>query len=929
MESLNLSDSPLLVEELDQLRAKLNRVKQRVTDKLYDVIPNKTDPKIQNLLLNCRRDIFNQRDIPTDKLDLALIHLPNSLNKELRDYLKLKESFHRLWQKGENRYRQELIQARQHLHTLAGDETLQKGLLLSSQSLLKRIPDYTAGDPGKVNKKNRQTERGLIKYISRMYCKTSPFSTFTNLAIGHPESIPGNSPFLGNGDGRTNPAVVSHIRLNNLLYKYLKALLYKNPDIYRLIPLRPNPTLQTNDDHYLFLTNNDNVEAFQRIPANPALEVFRELAAAKVGGVPVTEMIQSIVKNELIDAQADQLEDYIRQLIDYGFLEFNLGVSGIDPDWDIKLKRVLESRIASSRPHPLLKELSRVLESLRELADQYGQAPVSRRRTILAEAFGEFRAMCFKLHRAAGLPEAERLTPEENRSSKQKENKSTEDREPEEVFKHHSNTFFYFKPEHMFYEDATIGNSLLLEETVLTEFVGDLHELLQQMRHFEGHLEERDKMLHFFNQSYVPGAEVRLMTFYEEFYREFKKPEAQSKQEGKIPEHLAVPRFQQRVQRQNAWIKGYRAQLKEKNPPNNDVLFLSRSGLEKSLRSFPTDTPPQPEEGCSFGCFIQFYHGNTEHGEKPLMGVVNATFTGFGKLFSRFLHIFPETITEDLLLWNREAGGNVLLVEDTDASYFNANLHPPLLPYEIRIPGGHNTLPPSQQIPITELLVKKDQSGDRLQLIHGPTGRRVHVLDLGFQSQSGRSQLFQLLEKFTLAEQLSFWPLVNAAIPDDTKDQEVRILPRVVYRDRLILRRKSWDIPVERLPFGEPGESGWAYFERLNRWRLELGLPNEVFVYVADRYKNAKRVDGDPGQNRPKPSPDDYKPQYICFHNPFLVDLFQHLLKRTHHRLRVVEMLPGSRQLLPVGRERCITEFTVQWYTGKKDQISKKRGYHE
>lgn len=935
IESLNLNETSLLVGELNHLRDELEIVKQTVASKLYDVIPNKKDPKIQNLLLNCRRDIFNLRHIPAAKLDLALIHLPNSLKKELKTYLKLKHSFQRLWRKGESVFQQETTRARQNLYSLALDETLQKGLLLSSQSLLKRIPAYTAGDPAKLNKKNRQTEQGLIKYISRMYCKTSPFSTFTNLVMGRPEAAPQKSPFLRTQDNKTGP-VVSHIRLNNFLYKHLKALLCKNPDIYRLFQVRPNPTLQTGKDHYLFLTNNENVEAFQRIPADPVLDMLRELAEEKKEGVGLGEMIQSIVENQIIDAQAEDLEAYIMQLIDYGFLEFNIGVSGIDPDWDIKLREVLDSLIASTPTQPLLEELSQTLETIRELANRYSQAPAAQRNRILDDGFREFREICVKLHKAAGLPEEERLTPEERKKVKQKETQTTGDQDPETAFKHRSNTYFYFKPEHMFYEDSTVDATLLLEETGLTEFVRDLHHLLQQMRHYEGHRDERDKMLHFFNQTYEPGAEIRLMTFYEEFYREFKKPEAESKEKGETPATLAVPRIRQRMQQQKAWLEGYKELQKEKTSPNRDVVSLSRSALEESLHRFPPATtgrsPALPEMGCSFGSFIQFYNNKTRRGEERLMGVVNATFPGFGKLFSRFLHIFPETVTRDLRQWNLEAGEDVLLAEDTDASYFNANLHPPLLPCEIRIPGGHNSLPPAQQIPITELLVKKDDTGEHLQLVHGPTGKRVHVLDLGFQAHSGRSQLFQLLEKFTLAEQLYFWPAANAAVSvssqdkvqrdklqgdGDTSEPQVRVLPRIIYRDRLVLRRKSWDIPEGKLPTRKPDENDWTYFERLNQWRHQLGLPDEVFVYVVDRFGSDRGQKKEPGDTRPKPSPDDYKPQYICFHNPFLADLFQRLLKRVQGHLRVVEMLPDSQQLFSMDDRRYVTEFTVQWYTDK------------
>jgi hypothetical protein len=944
LETLNLNDSIQMIDSISGYKEKLTLLKQTISDKLYQIIPEQKDPDIQNRLLKIRRDIFNERSISAENVKHITSHLPESLAEEIENYRQIKEKINELWQKGETLFPGEVTTARQKLRALAEEEDLQKGLLLSSQSLFKRIPGYVKKEPHKkMKKKDFQTERGLTKYISRMYGKTSPFSTFTNLVIGkitakpEPQSPKRQiSPLLRlKIDEEKKPEVLNHIRLNNYLYKYLKLLLTKNPNMVRHFLIRPNPTLKKNEDHYLFLTNVDNIEAFQRIPANPALEVFLTLASEKKEGIVYKELVHTIVENEYIDASAEDLENFINQLIDYGFLEFNIGVSGIDPDWDHELTKKLKPL---SDHLPLIKELLNTLKTIRMLAEQYGITECENRLRILDQAFQQFRTICMKLHEDAGLPEDERKSPEEIQqiqAEKRKEAKKAEDKpeakieeesaetdEEEQPFKQFGSTYFYFKPENMFYEDTSLNISLELDEQQVRDFTDILHQLLQKMKRFEGHFDERNKMLHYFVNKYGKNASVDLLTFYEDYYREFKKPEAKKLEKKEMDDLPRIPAIEKRQEQNKQWMDQLKSLLEKRVDKTDEVVNVTLRDLEETDQRF-TGQIDAAEGPCSYGSFVHFFVENTSQGEK-LMGVLSASFPGFGKMFSRFLHIFDDAVTQDIRKWNAsllESKENPLFLEDSDASYFNANLHPPLMPFEIRTPNGQNSLPPEKQIPITELQVQMgrdmemDETDTPLQLIHTPTQKRVFVFDLGFQGHLGRSQLFQLLEKFTLAEYLFCHPMLNAinSLQVELKkkgEPEVQRLPRVVFQDRIILQRKTWYIPKGLLPFRTPEESDWAWFCRVNEWRRHQGIPEEIFIFVIERseMQNLKP------EIQKKVSRDDYKPQYISFKNPFLINLLGKSFKRVPYRLKIVEMLPNSQQLLRVASNRYITEFVLQWY---------------
>jgi hypothetical protein len=469
------------------------------------------------------------------------------------------------------------------------------------------------------------------------------------------------------------------------------------------------------------------------------------------------------------------------------------------------------------------------------------------------------------------------------------------------------------------------------------------------MTRFEGQSDERQKMLYYFINKYGEKASVPLLTFYEDFYRDYKKPESlkqeaekkgkkagekekDSGQNGqKLPELPLIPEIQAKQERNKKWMEKFQTvlanSLPKVDPAETVKLYLQH--LEQTDEAI-AEKMPVHERDCSYGCFMQFFIGKNDTGQEQLMGALNASFPGFGKMVSRFLHIFAEEVTADMRTWNQSLlNEQRIFLEDSDASFFNANLHPPLMPYEIHMPNGQNSLPPEKQVPITDLQVKVDEACSRLQLLHVPTQKRVFVFDLGFQGHMGRSQLFQLLEKFTLAEYLFCAPMLNALnsiynpkvssqVPGVTQEgapvREVRILPRIIYEDRIILQRKTWYVPAESLPLRKAAETDWAWFMRVNEWRRALGIPGEVFIFVVDRIHTQASRPQAPGK-KPAPSRDDYKPQYICFHNPFLMDLLGKAMTRVPDTLKIVEMLPNSQQLLTLGNHRHIMEFVIQWYT--------------
>src|SRR5699024_6648769 len=122
-------------------------------------------------------------------------------------------------------------------------------------------------------------------------------------------------------------------------------------------------------------------------------------------------------------------------------------------------------------------------------------------------------------------------------------------------------------------------------------------------------------------------------------------------------------------------------------------------------------------------------------------------------------HILNKNIEEELYGWKQQLSEGQILVENTDASYFNGNLHPPLVKNEVWLPGGQNSVTEEDQIPITNLAIKLDNNS--LKLIHKKDKVKVNVLDLGFQGKQVRSQLYQMISNFGLPGNSAYKPILG------------------------------------------------------------------------------------------------------------------------------------------------------------------------
>ncbi|MEL6562201.1 MAG: lantibiotic dehydratase, partial [Bacteroidota bacterium] len=673
---LDASELVDFFQELSDSHQTKTDKKNKLCDDLMEFIRGVEDQGAQNAIQNVRRDIFNNRKVKNNKLNKAKEVLSDELNAQLDDYLQYSLSLKEKEESGKAVYEKVIKSNRAVFKDLISKDSLKKGLVLSSRSLLERLESYNKREIDQFRKKELQTEISLLQYLTRMYAKTSPFSTFTNLAVVKNDE---NAKAIDLTHQKDSEEVKGHIRINNFLLKYLNDLFINYEPLYRKLLVRNNPTIQTEAESYLYLTNNNNIEAFQRIPQNPVVEYIYELVSADKVGLPFGGLVDQLL--EAIDAERAEIEDYVKQLIDYGFLEYNLGVSGIDPDWDQPLIEVLKPMTDIAH----VSDLIETLQKMRALSVTYAEKPSHDRGAVLQEAFDAFKDVCFKLHEAAGLPENERKSREEllaiqkekeeerkkeeeakkqvgeeEKAEEEKAEESKEEEKKEEVFKKSSSTYFSFKPEQIFYEDTTRQIDGLIATEKANKLIGTLHEVLEQLRIFQsGSGGERSNMKKYFLEKYGENKSVDLLTFYEDYFREFKKPEKEKERKKQEEAEKALKEGKDQAKeakeskpekkedtRDPKLIEWEKKFLERVDIGVNDEINVDLKTLVEINQELEFDT--EGKKAASYGCFIQLMQNNGE-----ISAFVNGTFSGYGKMLSRFLHILGDDVTESMRDWNK------------------------------------------------------------------------------------------------------------------------------------------------------------------------------------------------------------------------------------------------------------------------------------
>ena len=841
LENISWSEKEQLAEYF-KAAEELENQRIQILSSLLEIINSIENYPAKFYLKIFRRDIYNYRNLKIKpfQYDGAFEKEFYEVVEKVKLYKNKRLNVAKLVTDFEILYQKEVVRVRHLFQDKKFPDPLTKGLQLASHSLLDRLKAYQQKGGQGLNKKLLQTERKLLQYLSRIAAKTSPFSSFTQLAII---------------DLKNNLDYVSQrkVRLNNSIFRFFRDVLIHYPAFYKPLKIRLNPAIWLSGKEELkFLLNTRNIESVQSIEKSELIDFFIEALSEAEKEYTFSEFIEMLAEH--IEAKRDDLEKYLLELIDYGLIEWNWPFSGLNPQWHIALRELLTQYKAGA----LLTELGEALTTIERWMQDFENGNLEERAGVQQKAFDQLNNIAEKFLEATKLKGVEQIVTSKH-------------------LKNIISATFTLKKEEVFYEDVSQTMNSDYSKNDFELVAQELNQLTNILSPFYYNA-SKEKYLSFFKSNYSTK-KVSLLNFYEDY---FKKPlnEAPAIDDSEITKR-----------------KNYLKQLINKG----DWLNLDHFHLDFS--AFPVIGQTFKDQHLSKATFLQLYKK-----DGVTQAFTDSTFMGYGKMFGRFLHLFPRKITQAISETNAALNDGFLWVENVDASIYNPNVHPALIAHEIQMPGSQNNLPANHQVPIRDLEVHLDSDSDSdvLFLFDKKRNKRVIIFDYGFEALDNRSAMYQLLATFNYqltGPEILTDLLDNQLLQKDEKGIIHR--PRISVGKHLVIRRRGWGIPKTLLPEKANAESSANYFLRLNQWRQNLSLPEKVFITIdSPDFKTDKNI---------RSSSDDYKPQYIDFTSPLFVQLFSKLISKTPAYLKIEEMLPVPVKNSNNQGQFFVAEYLMEW----------------
>ncbi|MFE0046048.1 lantibiotic dehydratase [Streptomyces albireticuli] len=864
--------------------ARLRSRGAELSDRLHPLVKGAGDEHARRRLLRLRRELFNGKPPTAPEAAVALVAATDPATAgAVGDWVRDRQALEALLAEGAPLLAAETARGRAGLRRLLGEDRLRLGLLLASPTLEGRLDAYIRTDPDRrPDKRLRKVERSALAYLYRTARKTSPFSTFTAVALGRFAETGHTSSGDGEQTVRLPEVWSGHPRLNVVVLARLTELILGDParraglpvvlasgwehDDDRIRYVRRSltagddgaaVTFDAADDRLFFLRRSGTLERLLTLFAHRPEPRYGELARllGEEGG-----------------ADPEECERYLTALLELGLVQIpclRTDVHAADP-----LRAFRDSLEAVGRPWA--RRLAEDLAWPIACVDRYPAAGAGLRRELLAE----LRRALSGIQRDLGAPEPA-------------------------------------LPRTLLYEDVRAGTGDAAAGTAVTcdprAWAGDgdgpftsLRSLERVLPAFDLTLPQRITFKGFFRARYGRGGRCEdllklVHDFHEDFYDQYLTFAARREpfdEDGRYvpePNWLGLPQITAVDAAREEWTARMRRLwdtargAEEIRVPAGTV-----DAVAGKLAGVAPDFAPQSH-------FLQLVRRDGDP-----MAVLNQSYGGFAFPFSRFTHCYDGeedggTLSDRVRHAAAAAQPEGAVFAEITGGFVtsNLNLHGRLTDYEIVCPGETSSVPVEHRIHLDDLYVEDDTAADRLVLRSRRLGREVVPLYLGYLVPLALPEIPRTL---LLLSPTSMAPLdVWGGVPEGASGNGVTSRPRVRYGG-LVLSRRSWTAPASALP-GRPAGSGpeadAAWFLAWRRWAAEHRLPRRVFATVTPAGKSG-------GAARTKP-------QYVDLDSWLSLSALDGLLKDPGDRVVLREALPDEDGLRAVSdRGTHVVELAVE-----------------
>ncbi|WP_406070686.1 lantibiotic dehydratase [Micromonospora sp. NBC_01638] len=866
VDSLRCPTACTWVDEVLALEHQLAADGAQLSQLLYELVNDNEDESARRRLLTLRRQIFNNVLPAAPEPALAAVEQtrPEAL-PAVRRWLKRRARLAQRHDEGGAIFAADVTRARAQLWRLADEPRLRGGLQLASPTLDEQL---AGGAPPELtrpaNKRTRRVERSLLSYLYRTACKTSPFSTFTAVALGR---------FADTGSGleiTVGEQWQRHVRLNVVLIARLADLISADSQRRGDLSVALSPGWRRDADRIRYVrhwvTAGDDSAAVSFDSVRDGLFFLRrsgvldELTALlkERGTIRCADLVDRLCAET--GAERTDGEAYLSTLLRLGMLR----LVGLDTDVHVADPiRVLAGTLGRL-DRPWAERLAGRLHEITELVDAYRDGDLGQRRELLHRLRAALRAVMQSLG-------------EENPPL----------------------------PQTLLYEDSRVaGEPVAVAAEPWRRLVGaDLAAVERVLPAFDQNLPHRIMFHGFFLARFGVGGRcddlLRLVEdFHDDLYDQYssftagRRPFADDGSYSPEENWLGRPEMTALDQARQLFA-GRLAALADADPQRNELPLPAE--LLDEVGTLLGDTTPgvHPQ-----GHFVQLALREPD----PLL-VLNQSFGGLSFPFSRFTHCFDAdtpTLAERLRAQAAEVTPpGVVFAELTGgAATTNLNLHARLTDYVIVCPGETSSVPAERQLTLDDLYLVHDPETDRIVLRSTRLDREVVAVYLGYLVPMALPQIPRTLLLLSPASmvRLDVWRGVPAAATADG----VTTRPRL-RAGNVVLSRRSWSVRVRDLPeTGDPGVDPAAFLD-WRRWRARHGVPEQVFATV---------YPADPGRLVTNP-----KPQYVDFGSPLSMQALRVALDGPDDRVVLRELLPAADELAAHGEHGGhVSELAVETF---------------
>ncbi|GHF99237.1 lantibiotic dehydratase [Streptomyces zaomyceticus] len=878
-------------------------------------------------LLSLRRQIFNNRLPAAPGAAVRLVTgLDTPAGTRVSAWLDERVRYDELLAEGPSVLEEELHAARGALRSALYREPFRHGLLLASPTLDGRLDAYLAGasadtgtgpDTGAGSgsgsgsgsgKRMRKIERAALTYLYRTACKTSPFSTFTPVATGVFDGVPGDD------DGaavRLGEKWTGHVRLNVVALGRLAELILADPVRRQDLPVVLSPGWGRDEDRIRYVrqwvTSGDD-------DASVTFDSVRDRLFYLRGSGTLERLLAfldgraGLRHRDLVDwlrsehgADPAECERYAAALLQLGMVQVPcLRTDVHSPDPLRSFQRALRELAA-----PWADSVADALDGPVACLAAYPDADLAERRVLLRT----LRTRLLDIQRELGAVEPT-------------------------------------LPRTLLYEDVSAGEDLRCGAGLLAGGTGRaLRAVEGVLPMFDLTLPHRITLHGFFVARYGRGGRCDdllglVHDFHEDVFDQYvsftAKRTAFDENGEYVPEEnwLGRPELRSLDDARRRFVSGMRALWKDHGADDElripaELLAAVAEQLEPLVGDFvpqshhlqvtlptrqpsPEPSPPLSPESAP-GLTTEPLGSSVDAELRPRARVVlNRSYGGLAFPFSRFTHAYdgvPESGPSEEAglsarlrteLRARQPEGAVFAELTGGPVTSNLNLHGRMTDYQIVCPGETASVPEEARLHLDDLYLEHDEQADRLVLRSRRLGREVVPVYLGYLVPVALPEIPRTL---LLLSPSTMTPTdVWGGVPEGAAVDGVTRRPRVVHGD-IVLSRRSWTADAAVLPVRRPGTDEAARYLEWRRWRRAHGLPDQVFATVL---RDGRRALG-------------AKPVYLDFDSPLSLTAFDALVDRepgTGVTLR--EMLPGEDALhLTSAQGRHVAELAVETFTSR------------